>query len=105
MKRARLLAFLFAVLLLGMQHGAQLHALSHLGGLLDRPQEQGLQLPANDTSCLICALSAGGSNAIAADGPSVPSVAAATAVTWATVASPSLSAPAYYSSRAPPTLL
>ena len=88
-----------------MQQGAQLHAISHLGGLVDRPQEQGLQLPANDTSCLICTLSAGGSNAIAADGPSVPSVAAAAAVTLATVASPPQSAPAYYPSRAPPTLL
>jgi len=104
-KRGRLLAFLFAVLLLGMQHGAQLHALSHLRGILDRPQEQGLQLPADDTSCMLCALSAGGSNAIVADGPSVSGAAAATPVAWATISSPALSAPAYYSSRAPPTLL
>jgi hypothetical protein len=103
--RSRVLTWLFAVLLLAMQHGVQLHALSHLGGLLDRPQEQGLQLPANDTSCLICTLSAGGSNAIAAHGASAPTAATATAVIWATVTSPSLSAPAYYSSRAPPTLL
>ena len=105
MVRSRVLTWLFAVLLLGMQQGAQLHAISHLGGVLDRPQEQGLQVPAADTSCLVCTLSAGGSNAIATDGPSVPSAATATAITWATVASPSLSAPAYYSSRAPPKLL
>ena len=104
MKRARFLAFLFAFLLLGMQHGAQLHAISHLG-VADRPHEQGLQLPANDTSCMLCALSAGGSDATAAADHSTPSAAAATAVTWATVSSPALSAPAYYSSRAPPTLL
>ncbi len=104
--RSRVLTWLFAILLLGMQQGAQLHAISHLSGVLDRPQEQGLQQPANDTSCLICALSAGGSKAIAAaDGPSVRTAATVTAVTWATVASPSLSAPTYYSSRAPPTLL
>ena len=105
MVRSRLLTWVFAILLLGMQHGVQLHAISHLGGVLDRPQEQGLQLPANDTSCLICALSAGGSNAISADGADVPTAAAATAVAWATVSSSALSAPAYYSSRAPPTLL
>ena len=106
MVRSRVLTWLFALLLLGMQERVQLHAISHLGGVLDRPQEQGLQLPANDASCLTCALSAGGSKAIAAaDGPSVLMAATASAITWATVSSPALSAPAYYSSRAPPTLL
>ena len=103
--RSRLLTWVFAVLLLGMQHGAQLHAISHLGGLLDRPQEQGLQLPPDDPSCMLCALSAGGSNALAADSHSVSHAVPATAVIWTTVSSPAQSAPAYYLSRAPPMLL
>jgi hypothetical protein len=69
--RARLLTWLFAFLLLGMQQVAQVHALSHLGGLLDRPQEQGLQVAPSDVPCMVCALSAGGSTAVASDGPSV----------------------------------
>jgi hypothetical protein len=72
--RARLLTWLFAVLLLGMQQTSQLHALSHLGGLFDRPHEQGLQVPVSDTPCLLCELSAGGSAATAADVQALPNV-------------------------------
>jgi hypothetical protein len=103
--RARILTWLFAFLLLGMQHGAQLHALSHVAGTLDRPQEQGLQLPADNTPCAVCALFAGGSNALASGGASVPNAAAASAATWATVSSPTVHSPTYYLSRAPPPLL
>ena len=105
MVRARLLTWLFAVLLLGMQQGAQLHSLSHLGGLVDRPHDQALQVPASDTSCLICALSAGGSNAIASEAPSVPRVAAPSTAAWVIASSRATSSPTYYLSRAPPSSL
>ena len=105
MVRARFLTWLFAVLLLGMQQGTQVHALSHLGGLLDRPHEQGLQVAPGDAPCVVCALCAGGSNAIASEGPSVPSTAAPSTATWVIASSPTTSAPSYYLSRAPPTLL
>ena len=63
--RSRILTLLFAFLLLGMQHDAQLHALTHFGDQLQRPHDQGLQLPVDETPCAICALFAGGSTAIA----------------------------------------
>jgi len=103
--RARLLTWLFAVLLLGMQQTSQLHALSHLGGLFVRPHEQGLQVPVSDTPCLLCELSAGGSAATAADVQALPNVAPPFTATWVTTASPAPAAPAPYLSRAPPTLL
>lgn len=105
MSRARFLTWLFAVLLLGMQQATQVHAISHLRGLLDRPHEQGLQAAPSDAPCVVCALCAGGSPAIAPDAPSVPSIAAPPAITWVTVSSPTASAPTYYLSRAPPTFL
>lgn len=105
MVRARFLTWLFAVLLLGMQQATQIHALSHLGGLLDRPQEQGLQAAPGDTSCMVCALCAGGANAVVSDGPSLPRIPAPSTLPWVTVSSPAASAPTYYLSRAPPTLL
>ena len=104
MVRARLLTWLFSGLLLGMQQTTQVHALSHLGGLLDRPHEQGLQAAASDAPCVICALCAGGSNAITSETSSVPSVAEPYAAMWVIVSSPTVSAPSYYLSRAPPTL-
>jgi hypothetical protein len=95
---------LFVVLLLGMQQATQVHALSHLDSLLQRPHEQGLQVPASDTSCLLCELSAGGSAAIATDVRAVPDVVPPFAAAWVTTASPTSSAPLSYLSRAPPTL-
>jgi hypothetical protein len=99
------LTWLFAVLLLGLQQATQLHAISHLAGLLDRPHEQGLQVPPSDPPCVLCALCAGGSNAIASEAAAVPSIAAPSTATWVTAAAPTTSSPTYYLSRAPPTLL
>ena len=85
-----------------MQQGAQIHALSHLGNASDRPQEQALQLPADDAPCAICALLAGGSNALASNNAGVASLPVAATAPWVTLASPALSSPSYYQSRAPP---
>ena len=105
MVRARLLTWLFVVLLLGMQQAAQVHALSHVGGLLDRPHEQGLQAKWSDAPCVVCALCAGGSSAIASEAPSVPRVDAPSTATWVIASPPTTSAPSYYLSRAPPVFL
>jgi hypothetical protein len=88
-----------------MQQGVEVHAISHLGGLLDRSPDQGLQVPSNDTPCLVCALSAGGSNVIGSDIAAAQSVASTADALRVTVASPASSLPNYYRSRAPPTLL
>ena len=102
---SRLLTLLFAILLLGMQQGAQLHAIAHVGEQLQRPHDQGLQLPADDTSCAACALFAGGSTAISADSVNVHGPAAGFATPQGTTPSPAVPAPTYYLSRAPPSLL
>jgi hypothetical protein len=101
---SRLLALLFAFLLLGMQQEAQLHAISHIGGELQRPHDQGLQLPV-DAPCAECALLAGGSTAAPADSASFHAFAAGFAAPRGTAPSPAFPAPTYYHSRAPPSLL
>jgi hypothetical protein len=103
--RSRILTWLFAVLLLGMQQGAQLHALTHLGEELDRPHEQGLQLPADGTSCVVCALYAGGSGVLLSDGAEAPRITASFAAPQIAASSAATSSPTWYLSRAPPTLL
>ena len=97
-----LLSVVFALLLLGMQREVQVHALQHLGGVLHPAHEQGIQTPAADVTCLECSLLAGGSPVVAADIPALPSAAIGALRAITTVASRSLAAPSYYSSRAPP---
>jgi hypothetical protein len=103
--RARFLTWLFALLLLGMQQGAQVHAIAHLGDALQRPHEQGLQLPTGEVPCIVCSLLAGGSAAIpagsaASDEPR-PEFKAPQHATFARTVAPAH----YYLSRAPPTFL
>lgn len=100
-----LLVFVLSLLLLGMQLGAQLHALEHDGERLARPHGVGLVNPAADEICIICAAFAGGAHAspapeqrFAADSPADSRVATELA-TFAGVAA------TYYQSRAPPSLL
>jgi hypothetical protein len=100
-----LLTVAFVLLFLGMQREAQVHALQHLGGILHPAQQQGIQAPVADVFCLECSLLAGGSSVIAADDPEVPPAAVSTQRIYSAVASRPLSAPSYYSSRAPPSLL
>jgi len=103
--QSRLLTLLFAFLLLGMQQEAQLHALTHVGDQLHRPHDQGLQPPTDDAACAVCALFAGGSTAIPADGAAIHEPAVGYAVPQGTTLTAAVPAPAYYLSRAPPSLL
>jgi hypothetical protein len=88
-----------------MQHELQVHALVHAGGALHRAHEQGLQSPAADVSCLSCSLLAGGSSAAAPNLPSSAPPMAALPHALGAIVWRSLTAPSYYSSRAPPPLL
>jgi len=99
------LTVLFSLLLLGMQLEGQRHEVQHLGDQLHRSHEQSLQKSASNSPCIECALLAGGSHAVAG---SVASPAAAIVDSGSVgirFASLAVAAPAYYSSRAPPTLL
>ena len=95
----------FALLILGVQREAQVHALQHLRGILHPSQQQSIQAPVADVACLECSLLAGGSSVIAADLPALPPAAIATQRVYRAAVSRTLSAPSYYSSRAPPSLL
>jgi len=98
-------ALLFALLLLGMQQQAQVHALQHLGSLVHARQDTGLQAPAADAPCLECALLASGTSAVANGHAAVPAHAALGDRHHLAIAFRHLAAPSYYSSRAPPSLL
>jgi hypothetical protein len=100
-----LLSVLFALLLLGVQHEVQVHALQHLGAALHPAQEQGLQAPVADMVCLECSLLAGGASTAAVEITALPPASVATERIVSTATTRSLSAPSYYSSRAPPPLI
>jgi hypothetical protein len=100
-----LATFALSLLLVGMQLGAQLHALEHDGERLARPHGTALLVPAADEVCAICAAFAGGAHASPAPeqrfvaDPFADVRVAAEFTNFAGVA------PAYYQSRAPPALL
>jgi hypothetical protein len=104
-KHLAALVVAFALLYISMQREVQVHELQHLGGILHPAQEQGFQAPAADATCLECSLLAGGASAMAAEFPALPLVMVATSRALGAIASRSLAAPSYYSSRAPPSLL
>lgn len=97
-------AIVLSLLLVGVQYGAQLHALEHVGEALRHAKHQSFSVP-DDEVCAICALFAGGANALSdhaepaaavffgeEDPPYAPTpIAAAT--------------PRFYESRAPPGFL
>jgi hypothetical protein len=97
--------FVLSLLLFGIQLEAQRHAITHLGDALRGAHEQGVQQSVADIPCVECALLAAGSHALPGN---VAALAASVvdrargAVAFASYAVP---APAFYSSRAPPTLL
>lgn len=102
--RHPLLALVFSLLLVGMQFGAQLHALEHLKDSLKHTAQHSLTVPASE-QCAMCALFAGGANA-AAGGQDAAFAAPDAGQTFSPPpASPAATAPSYYSSRAPPVLL
>lgn len=100
-----LFAFALSLLLVGMQLGAQLHALEHDGERLSRPHDAGLVAPTADEVCPICAAFAGGAHASPAPEHhfvAIPLAESRVATEFATFAGV---APVYYQSRAPPALL
>ena len=98
-------ALLFALLLLGMQHQVQVHALQHFNGLFHAKHDLGLQAPVADASCLECALLAAGTSGIVGDNAASVVVARAIERVRVSIETRRLVAPSYYSTRAPPSLL
>ena len=99
------IALLFALLLLGMQHQVQVHALQHLGSVLHPKHDPVLQTQIADASCVECALLAAGTSAIAGNHDAAPAVALIGERMHFAIATRRLAAPSYYSSRAPPLLV
>ena len=98
-------ALILSLLLVGMQLGAQLHALEHDGERLARPHGAALLVPAVDDVCAVCASFAGGSHAIPTSVLTIgvpPPRAARSTGAFASIAG---TPPAYYQTRAPPALL
>ena len=98
-------ALLFAFLLVAMQQGAQLHALEHVGGWLQRPHDSGLQLPVDDSVCATCALFAGGAGAAPAGTTPHATPIADFVAPQRPVTSATFDLPSSYLSRAPPSTL
>ncbi len=103
--RSRVATWLFAFLFLGMQHGAQWHAIAHLGDTLAHPHEQGLHVALGDAPCEVCALFAGGSAAIPAANDSGHQPPAEYSVPQHAPLSRAFTPAHYYLSRAPPPVL
>ena len=97
-------AVVLSLLLLGVQYGGQLHALEHLGEGLRHAHDQSFSVPADEV-CAICALFAGGANALNGDADAAFSTPVAREVTSLPHASLAAAAPRYYERRAPPSLL
>jgi hypothetical protein len=100
-----LVALALSLLLLGMQLGAQLHALEHDGGRLARPHGTALIIPTADDVCAICAAFAGGAHASPAPEQRFVADRVADSRAAAEFATFTGVAPVYYQSRAPPALL
>src|ERR1700758_4920529 len=101
MTRARHLfvAFLLALLVVGVQYGGELHALEHVGEALRDAQGQFVGAP-NDEVCAICALFAGGANAVASDAARAALALGAETKPQFAPTSIAASTPSWYSSRA-----
>jgi hypothetical protein len=98
-------AFALALLIVGVQYGAQLHALEHLSEELKRTPDRSFTTPPDSELCAICALFAGGANAVASETDQARFAIATEANPHFAPASIATPAPSYYSSRAPPTFL
>jgi hypothetical protein len=97
-------ALVLALLLVGIQYGSQLHALEHIEEALKHGPHQSFSVP-GDELCVMCALFAGGANALADEVDlGTPVVGSEEHVSYA----PLLTARAtlrFYDSRAPPASL
>lgn len=103
MRRPALLAIL-SFMLLFMQQGVQLHAISHLGPQLARSKDPGLSAPHADERCIECALLAGGATAVVGDLPSLDATSPVELRAWLPFDSRPTGAPTCFRSRAPPFL-
>lgn len=104
-RRYRALAVvLLSLLLVGMQSEGLRHALSHRVAALTAPDALYLQSQ-NDVPCVECALLASGANALAGAPPVLSPVASVPLLVFALPPSSPHFKPAYYQSRAPPSLL
>jgi len=92
-----------SLLLVGMQLGGELHALTHFGEALKQTTDHSLVAP-SDEPCPICTLFAGGANAAAGDVDVGALAGVVEANPFSAPASIATPAPSYYSSRAPPSL-
>ena len=100
-----IVAVLLALLLLLMQQGAQLHALEHDGDRLRRAHDSGMEAPAADTACALCALFAGGAHAAPAAAPSDRPAVVEFGLVLRAIALIAFASPSPYHSRAPPLTL
>jgi hypothetical protein len=104
MRRAILFALL-SLLLLSMQQQGHVHPISHLAGLASLSTQTAVTGSVVDSECLECALLAGGANAVLDDlGVAITTAPFATPV-LVTFQSRAIEAPAWFHSRAPPSLL
>ena len=103
MRRPVLLAIL-SFLLLFMQQGVQLHAISHLGPQLVRAKDTGLSAPHADEMCVECALLAGGATAVIGDLPLHEATSPPAQRAWHPFQSHPADTPTFFQSRAPPFL-
>jgi hypothetical protein len=102
MSRLRVLAAIaLSLLLVGMQHGARVHALEHDAKRLGHVHAA-LFVPTADEGCSTCASFAGSSHATAAGDYLLLSERGCSARVRSTRLAIAGSAPAYYQSRAPP---
>jgi len=99
-----ILIALLSLLLLFLQQESVRHQLDHLGAQLERAKHSALERPTGD-ACLECELLAGGTSLLS---PSLPATFADSPHWIAIVVPPAhatISAPSFYRSRAPPSLL
>jgi len=101
--RRPLFVLILSLLLVGMQAGAQLHALEHDGERLARPHDAALLVPGADEVCAVCALFAGGANAIAGDNGEIEVRLPARERALPMPESLTPAFASYYQSRAPPS--
>ena len=106
MNRARdpIVAFVLAMLLVGVQYGSQLHALGHAEEALKNGPQQSFTLP-DDEVCAMCALFAGGANGLADTIDIETAVFVGEEHVLYAPPLPARTAPRFYDSRAPPVFL
>jgi hypothetical protein len=100
----RTLVLCLLALLLSLQHEAQVHPFSHLASRPAHCADTGMASTIADGECARCALLAAGSNAVPAASHSPALAECPGARMQPVLRSRSVSAPVYFSSRAPPFL-